>query len=78
LKKFNENIQKDIFRPFVQAINEYELVEPGDKIAVAISGGKDSLILAKLFQELRSTNKFHLNLFSYRWIRVFTSESRIT
>jgi tRNA(Ile)-lysidine synthase TilS/MesJ len=49
--------KKDIFRPFVKTINEYNLVEPGDRIAVGISGGKDSLILAKLFQELKRHNK---------------------
>jgi len=54
--------KKDIFRPFVQAINEYELIQPGDKIAVAISGGKDSLILAKLFQELKRHNKIDFEL----------------
>ncbi len=54
--------RKDIFRPFVQAINEYELISPGDKIAVAISGGKDSLILAKLFQELKKHNKIDFDL----------------
>jgi tRNA 2-thiocytidine biosynthesis protein TtcA len=45
--------RKDIFRPFVKAIQEYHLIEEGDKICVGISGGKDSLILAKLFQELK-------------------------
>jgi tRNA 2-thiocytidine biosynthesis protein TtcA len=49
--------KKDIFRPFTKAINEFELIEPGDKIAIGISGGKDSLILAKLFQELKRHNK---------------------
>ncbi len=49
--------KKDIFRPFVKTINEYELIQPGDKIAVGLSGGKDSLILAKLFQELKKHNK---------------------
>lgn len=49
--------KKEIFRPFTKAINEYNLIEPGDKIAVGISGGKDSLILAKLFQELKRHNK---------------------
>ncbi|MBE0700183.1 MAG: tRNA 2-thiocytidine biosynthesis protein TtcA [Acholeplasmataceae bacterium] len=49
--------RKDIFKPFVKAINTYELIAPGDVIAVAISGGKDSLILAKLFQELKRHNK---------------------
>lgn len=41
-----------LYRPFVKALNEYKLIEPKDKIAVCISGGKDSLVLAKLFQEL--------------------------
>jgi tRNA(Ile)-lysidine synthase TilS/MesJ len=54
--------RKDIFRPFVKAIDEFQLVEPGDKIAIAISGGKDSLILAKLFQELKKYNKFPFEL----------------
>lgn len=49
--------KKDIFRPFVKTINEFELIQPGDKIAIGISGGKDSLIMAKLFQELKRHNK---------------------
>lgn len=44
--------RKHIWAKFIRAIKTYELVEAGDKIAVAISGGKDSLLLAKLFQEL--------------------------
>ena len=61
-KSLTKTYRKDIFRPFVKAINEYELVEPGDKIAIAISGGKDSLILAKLFQELKKHNKIPFEL----------------
>lgn len=45
--------RKKVWTKFVKAIKEYNLVEEGDKIAVAISGGKDSLIMAKLFQELK-------------------------
>ena len=45
--------RKTIWTKFIKAIKEYELIEDGDKIAVAISGGKDSLLLAKLFQELK-------------------------
>ena len=45
--------RKHIWTKFVKAIKEYKLVEDGDKIAVAISGGKDSLLMAKLFQELQ-------------------------
>ena len=48
VKKF----RKEIWRKFTKAINEYELVQDGDRIAVCISGGKDSMLLAKLFQEL--------------------------
>ena len=48
IKKF----RKPIWRRFTKAIREYELVKDGDKIAVCISGGKDSMLMAKLFQEL--------------------------
>lgn len=44
--------RKHVWAKFIKAIKEYELIQDGDKIAIAISGGKDSLILAKLFQEL--------------------------
>lgn len=49
IKKF----RKETWTRFIKAIKEYEMVQEGDKIAVAISGGKDSLLLAKLFQELK-------------------------
>jgi len=44
--------RKHIWAKFIKAIKEYELIQDGDRIAVAISGGKDSLLMAKLFQEL--------------------------
>ena len=47
IKKF----RKSIWRKFTAAINEYELIKDGDKIAVCISGGKDSMLMAKLFNE---------------------------
>ena len=53
-KKF----KKSIWCKFTKAINEYELVQPNDKIAVCISGGKDSMLMAKLFQELKRHDKF--------------------
>ena len=45
--------RKSIWNKFIKAINDYSLVEDGDKIAIGISGGKDSLLLAKLFSELK-------------------------
>lgn len=47
--------RKEIWNPFILAIKRYKLVNEGDKIAVCISGGKDSMLMAKLMQEL---NKF--------------------
>ena len=61
-RSLTKTYRKDIFRPFVQAISDYELVEPGDKIAIGISGGKDSLLMAKLFQELKRHNKIPFEL----------------
>ncbi|WP_459541850.1 adenine nucleotide alpha hydrolase family protein, partial [Parvimonas micra] len=54
--------RKNIWSKFVKAIKEYNLIEDGDKIAVAISGGKDSLIMAKLFQELKKNGKDNFEL----------------
>lgn len=53
IKKF----RKPIWRRFTKAIREYELVQDGDKIAVCISGGKDSMLMTKLFQELSRHGK---------------------
>lgn len=47
-----KRFRKEIWRKFTKAINEYELIQDGDRIAVCISGGKDSMLMAKLFQEL--------------------------
>lgn len=44
--------RKQLWTPFIAAVKRYELVLPGDRIAVCISGGKDSMLMAKLFQEL--------------------------
>lgn len=53
VKKF----RKPIWRKFTQALNEYDLIQDGDKIAVCISGGKDSMLMAKLFRSLRGMER---------------------
>ena len=58
IKKF----RKPIWRKFTKAIQEYRLVEEGDKIAVCISGGKDSMLMAKLLQELQRHGKVSFEL----------------
>lgn len=61
-KSIRKTFHKCIFSPFAKAINEYELLKPGDKVAVCISGGKDSMLMAKLFQEIKRHNKFDFEL----------------
>ncbi len=61
-KSLIKRYRKQVWAKFIKAIKEYDLIQDGDKIAIAISGGKDSLILAKLFQELKKNgnNNFEL------------------
>lgn len=61
-ESLRKRFHSDIFSKFCKAINEYELVKPNDKVAVCISGGKDSMLMAKLFQELQKHNKFPFEL----------------
>ena len=57
-KSLRKKFKKSIFTPFAKAINDFQLIQEGDNICVCISGGKDSMIMAKLFQELKRHNKF--------------------
>ena len=54
--------RKTIWSPFVLAVKKYRLIEAGDKIAVCISGGKDSMLLAKLMQELHRHSEIPFEL----------------
>ena len=57
-QSLRKKYKKTIWSKFTKAITTYELVKPGDAIAVCISGGKDSMLMAKCFQELKLHNKF--------------------
>ena len=61
-QSIRKKFRKKIWRMFAKAINTYDLVKEGDKIAVCISGGKDSMLMAKLFQELKLHNKFEFEV----------------
>lgn len=54
--------RKPIWRKFVKGVQEYDLIQEGDKIAVCISGGKDSMLMAKLLQELQRHGKYKFEL----------------
>ncbi len=56
-KSIIKKYRKTIWRPFTRALNDFKLIDDGDHIAVALSGGKDSLLLAKLLQEVRRHGK---------------------
>ena len=66
LKEIEKSIltkyRKYTWSKFIKAIKDYKLVEEGDKIAVAISGGKDSLLMAKMFQELKKHGQVNFDL----------------
>ena len=53
---------KQLFAPFAKACKQYQLIREGDHIAVCISGGKDSMLMAKLFQEIRTHRQVNFDL----------------
>ena len=62
-----QEIERSIFKkykstlwaPFLSAVNQYELLKEGDRVAICISGGKDSMLMAKLFQLLQKHSPLH-------------------
>ena len=57
-----KRFRKEIWKMFVKGISEYEMIQDGDKIAVCISGGKDSMLMAKCFQEIKKHRKMNFDL----------------
>lgn len=75
-KSIQKKFRKQLFSKFAFAINEYRLLQENDKVAVCISGGKDSMLMAKLFQELKRHNKFHFELVFLVMDPGYSSENR--
>ena len=61
-RSITKTYRHTIWNPFIRAMKQYELVREGDKVAVCISGGKDSMLLAKLMQMLRRYSDFPFEL----------------
>jgi len=61
-KTITKSYRKEIWKRFIQGISEFQMVNDGDRIAVCISGGKDSFLMAKCFQELLKHRKVHFEV----------------
>lgn len=61
-RSINKKYRKKIWIPFITAVKQYQLIQEGDKIAVCISGGKDSMLMAKLLQQLQRHSDFPFEL----------------
>lgn len=61
-KSIQKKFHKQLFSPFAKACKKYKLIEEGDRIAVCISGGKDSMLMAKLFQEIKRHRQMEFDL----------------
>lgn len=57
-----KDFRKTIWKPFIRGLNEYQMLQPGDNVAVCISGGKDSMLLAKCMQEILRHGKMEFGL----------------
>lgn len=61
-RSITKKYRKELWNPFIAAVKRYELIQTGDKIAVCISGGKDSMLMAKLMQMLRRFSEISFEL----------------
>lgn len=61
-QSITKRFRKEIWKKFVSAINEFEMIEEGDKIACCISGGKDSMLLAKCLEEIKKHGRINFDI----------------
>ena len=64
-KSITTAYKKTIWSKFLKAVNDFDMVKDGDKIAIGVSGGKDSLLLAKLFHELKKNRRRNFEFKGY-------------
>jgi len=69
--------RRTIWRPFIEALQEYRLIQDGDSIAVCISGGKDSMLMAKCLQELKRYSCTHFDLVFLVMDPGYSSDNRL-
>jgi len=74
-RALQKKFKRVLWSPFIHALKDFNLVNEGDKIAVAISGGKDSLVLAKLFQELKRVSTVNFEVVFLSMNPGFTEEN---
>ncbi len=74
-RSIQKKYRKYLWSPFIKAAKEFSLIKDGDKIAVAISGGKDSLLLAKLLQELQRASRTEFEIVFISMNPGFNSEN---
>ena len=72
---FEKKYRQRLWSKFTRAIRTYDLLQPGDRVAVCISGGKDSMLMAKLFQKLKRHSRFpfEVELFPFTSLRRISS-----
>ena len=75
-ESIRKKYHKQLFTPFAKACKTYRLISEGDRIAVCISGGKDSMLMAKLFQEIQKHKKVRFELVFLVMDPGYNSENR--
>lgn len=70
-----KRFRKEIWNPFILAVKKYELIKANDKIAVCISGGKDSMLCAKLMQQLQKHSDVPFELVFLLWTPATTKRT---
>lgn len=76
-RSLNKTYRPEIWTKFLKAIKEFKLIEPNDKIAVCVSGGKDSMLLAKLMQMLKKISDFPFEVVYLSMDPGYTKENRL-